>query len=75
MRNWQFEIPSLTDSVTINRVSQFQERDLYDPRTQWASFVINALKAKELQSRDVNYIVRGEEVRTHITYSLNIETR
>jgi len=37
---------------------------LYDPRTQWASFVINALKAKELQSRDVNYIVRGEEVRT-----------
>ena len=40
-----------------------QERDLYDPRTQWASFVINALKAKELQSRDVNYIVRDEEVR------------
>ena len=41
-----------------------QETDLYDPRTQWASYLINALKAKELQKRDVNYIVRGEEVFT-----------
>ena len=41
-----------------------QETDLYDPRTQWASYLINALKAKELQKRDVNYIVRGEEVGT-----------
>ena len=39
-----------------------QVTDLYDPREQWASFLINALKAKELQARDVNYIVRGEEV-------------
>lgn len=37
--------------------------DLYDPREQWASYVINALKAKELQLKDVNYIVKGEEVR------------
>ncbi|KAK3253820.1 hypothetical protein CYMTET_36948 [Cymbomonas tetramitiformis] len=36
--------------------------DLYDPREQWAVYLINALKAKELQSRDVNYIVRGGEV-------------
>ena len=36
--------------------------DLYDPREQWASYLINALKAKELQKKDVNYIVRGEEV-------------
>ncbi|GMH40256.1 hypothetical protein BSKO_08160 [Bryopsis sp. KO-2023] len=36
--------------------------DLYDPRQQWASYVINAIKAKELQIRDVNYIVRGKEV-------------
>ncbi len=36
--------------------------DLYDPREQWASYLINAVKAKELQLRDVNYIVRGEEV-------------
>lgn len=36
--------------------------DLYDPRTQWASYVVNALKAKELFVRDVNYIVRQNEV-------------
>ena len=39
-----------------------QVTDLYDPREQWASYLINAVKAKELQLRDVNYIVRGEEV-------------
>ena len=37
-------------------------RDLYDPRAQWASYVVNALKAKELFVKDVNYIVRGGEV-------------
>uniref|UniRef100_A0A7N0UV68 Protein translocase subunit SecA n=1 Tax=Kalanchoe fedtschenkoi TaxID=63787 RepID=A0A7N0UV68_KALFE len=37
-------------------------KDLYDPREQWASFIINAIKAKELFLRDVNYIVRGKEV-------------
>lgn len=37
-------------------------KDLYDPREQWASFVLNAIKAKELFLRDVNYIVRGKEV-------------
>jgi preprotein translocase subunit SecA len=39
-------------------------KDLYDPREQWASYLINALKAKELQKKDVNYIVRGDEVRS-----------
>lgn len=36
--------------------------DLYDPREQWASYLVNAIKAKELQKRDVNYIVRGSEI-------------
>ena len=36
--------------------------DLYDPKEQWASYVINAIKAKEFQVRDVNYIVRKGEV-------------
>ncbi|CAM6034293.1 unnamed protein product [Sphagnum compactum] len=35
--------------------------DLYDPREQWASYLINAIKAKELFSKNVNYIVRGQE--------------
>ena len=40
----------------------WQVGDLYDPREQWASFLINALKAKEMQARYVNYIVRGPEI-------------
>lgn len=39
-----------------------QVTDLYDPREQWALYLINALKAKELQLKDVNYIVRGNEI-------------
>ncbi|KAF7153838.1 hypothetical protein RHSIM_Rhsim01G0000500 [Rhododendron simsii] len=37
-------------------------KDLYDPREQWASYVLNAIKAKELFLKDVNYILRGKEV-------------
>ncbi|XP_061367889.1 protein translocase subunit SecA, chloroplastic isoform X2 [Gastrolobium bilobum] len=37
-------------------------KDLYDPREQWASYVLNAIKAKELFLGDVNYIIRGKEV-------------
>ena len=36
--------------------------DLYNPADPWAHFVNNALKAKELFTRDVNYIVRNDEV-------------
>ena len=36
--------------------------DLYDPREAWASFLINALNAKELQKKNINYIVRGDQV-------------
>ena len=39
-----------------------QVPDLYDPREQWASFLINAIKAKELFLKDVSYIVKGGEV-------------
>ncbi|KAM3358144.1 protein translocase subunit SecA, chloroplastic [Capsicum galapagoense] len=37
-------------------------KDLYDPRQQWASYILNAVKAKELFLKDVNYIIRGKEV-------------
>lgn len=37
-------------------------KDLYDPNDPWAHFVFNALKAKELFIKDVNYIVRDGEV-------------
>ena len=53
-----------------------QVSDLYDPREQWASYLINAIKAKELQKRDVNYIVKqvrvvhhtGATDRTHVLF-------
>ena len=53
---------SVTLYAQCSALRNAQVTDLYDPREQWASFLINALKAKELQARDVNYIVRGEEV-------------
>ena len=39
-----------------------QVPDLYDPREQWASYLINAIKAKELFLKDVSYITKGGEV-------------
>jgi preprotein translocase subunit SecA len=39
-----------------------QVADLYDPREQWASYIINAVKSKELFVKDVSYIVRQGEV-------------
>jgi len=36
-------------------------QDLYDPKDPWAHFINNALKAKELFIKDVNYIVRGTD--------------
>ena len=37
-----------------------QVADLYDPRTQWALYIINALKAKELQLKDVDVHRQGQ---------------
>jgi len=39
-----------------------QVTDLYDPRTQWALYIINAIKAKDLQLKNVSYIVKGDEI-------------
>ncbi|BAT54031.1 preprotein translocase subunit SecA [Nostoc sp. NIES-3756] len=37
-------------------------KDLFDPENPWAHFIFNAIKAKELFLKDVNYIVRNGEV-------------
>lgn len=37
-------------------------KDLYDPENPWAHYMFNAIKAKELFAKDVNYIVRNDEV-------------
>ena len=35
--------------------------DLYDPKDPWAHYITNALKAKELFVKDVNYIIKKDE--------------
>jgi len=66
-RDVHYKVDEKQKSVTLTEEGYgaaeelLQVTDLYDPRTQWALFLINALKAKELQKRDVNYIVRGGE--------------
>ncbi len=35
--------------------------DLYNPQDPWAHYITNALKAKELFTRDVNYIIKNDE--------------
>ena len=36
--------------------------DLFDPQDPWAHYIFNAIKAKELFTKDVNYIVRSNEI-------------
>jgi preprotein translocase subunit SecA len=36
--------------------------DLYDPENPWAHYISNAVKAKELFTKDVNYMVRNDEI-------------
>ena len=37
-------------------------RDLYDPKEPWASYVVNAIKAKELFIKEKSYLVRFDGV-------------
>nr|XP_043636998.1 protein translocase subunit SECA1, chloroplastic [Erigeron canadensis] len=52
----------LTEQGYADAEEILEVSDLYDPREQWASYLINAVKAKELFLRDVNYIIRAKEV-------------
>lgn len=52
----------LTDEGFAEAEKLLGVQDLYNPEDPWAHFVFNALKAKELFIKDVNYIVRDEEV-------------
>jgi preprotein translocase subunit SecA len=52
----------LTDEGFEKAENLLQVTDLYDPKDPWAHFVFNAVKAKELFTKDVNYIVRNGEV-------------
>jgi preprotein translocase subunit SecA len=52
----------MTDEGFILAEQLLGVTDLFDPKDPWAHYVFNALKAKELFTLDVNYIVRNEEV-------------
>ena len=51
----------LTDEGFAKTEKLLKVVDLFDPKDPWAHYVTNALKAKELFVKDVNYIVRNEE--------------
>ncbi|NES93816.1 MAG: preprotein translocase subunit SecA [Desertifilum sp. SIO1I2] len=52
----------LTDEGYIAAEQALGVDDLFDPKDPWAHFVFNAIKAKELFIKDVNYIVRNDEI-------------
>ena len=52
---------TLTDEGFAKAEKMLEVSDLYNPTDPWAHYVTNALKAKELFIRDVNYIVRNGE--------------
>nr|YP_002049131.1 preprotein translocase, SecA subunit [Paulinella chromatophora]ACB42921.1 preprotein translocase, SecA subunit [Paulinella chromatophora] len=53
---------TLTDEGYYKAESLLNIRDLFDPEDPWAHYVTNAIKAKELFIKDVNYIVRKGQV-------------
>jgi preprotein translocase subunit SecA len=52
----------LTDEGFAESENQLGVTDLFDPEDPWAHFMFNAIKAKELFLKDVNYLVRNDEV-------------
>tara|TARA_Y100001968_G_scaffold300640_1_gene312222 strand:+ start:26542 stop:29379 length:2838 start_codon:yes stop_codon:yes gene_type:complete len=51
----------LTDEGFAKTEEFLNVQDLFDPKDPWAHYITNALKAKELFTKDVNYIVRNKE--------------
>ncbi len=52
----------MTDEGFIEAEKLLGVADLFDPEDPWAHYIFNAIKAKELFIKDVNYIIRGQEV-------------
>jgi len=51
----------LTDQGFAKCEEYLKVNDLYNPQDPWAHYITNALKAKELFIKDVNYIIKKEE--------------
>ncbi len=52
----------LTDEGFEKAENLLEVSDLFDPKDPWAHYIFNAIKAKELFTKDVNYIVRNSEI-------------
>ena len=52
---------TLTDEGFAKAEQMLGVGDLFNPQDPWAHYITNALKAKELFVKDVNYIVRDSE--------------
>ncbi|BEV35479.1 preprotein translocase subunit SecA [Synechococcus sp. M16CYN] len=52
---------TLTDEGFAKAEQILGVQDLFNPQDPWAHYITNALKAKELFVKDVNYIVRDNE--------------
>nr|B8HSJ5.1 RecName: Full=Protein translocase subunit SecA [Cyanothece sp. PCC 7425] len=52
----------LTDEGFIEAEKLLGVKDLFDSQDPWAHYIFNAVKAKELFIKDVNYIIRGGEI-------------
>ena len=52
----------LTEEGVLESEFQLNVTDLYDVQDPWAPYIFNALKAKELFIKDINYIVKDDEV-------------
>lgn len=67
-RNIHYEIDEkakniiLTEEGVLESELQLKVTDLYDIQDPWAPYIFNALKAKELFIKDINYIVKDNEV-------------
>ena len=51
----------LTDQGFAKCEEYLKINDLYNPKDPWAHYITNALKAKELFIKDVNYIIKKDE--------------
>ena len=51
----------LTDQGFAKCEDYLGVNDLYNPQDPWAHYITNALKAKELFIKDVNYIIKNDE--------------
>jgi preprotein translocase subunit SecA len=52
----------LTEEGIIEAEKRLQIQDLYNVQDPWAPYIFNAIKAKEFFIKDVNYIVKDNEI-------------